>query len=280
MANNEIKLLENIELQFCYVENEVQFEEKLKNFLSPVLKTFASSHEIVRKKVMDNFMDSNYVKNFTIVYLKKAYCRLTEKNKITHLISLIKNIELKPVILKKRLFQIILELSQELNPKLVVDDLYSLYESSQKESLCQSQSLKSKIMEYLCKFKLAANTFPAMLHVSFDCLYSPETDINLQKQGEKFIHWITIMADTSRLEQIGKLLFFCLLKIIKKTRIENFDDLIKEQEINKFNQLNQLDEWINEENIQEIENILEENVNKVRIFEENFLIISNLTNAF
>ncbi|KAF0545518.1 hypothetical protein F8M41_002229 [Gigaspora margarita] len=175
MANNEIKLLENLELQFCYVENEVQFEEKLKNFLSPVLKTFANSHEIVRKK-----------------------------NKITHLISLIKNIELKPVILKKRLFQIILELSQELNPKLV--DL---------------EILETKSF-YYGPFDLSAH--------------------NTEEDNE-------------------------YLKVI----------IIK---FHEFNQLNQLDEWINEENIQEIENILEENVNKVRIFEENFLIISNLTNAF
>ncbi|CAG8584926.1 16788_t:CDS:2, partial [Gigaspora margarita] len=74
------KLLENIEFQFVLAENEVQFEEKLKNFLSHVLKQLASPHEIVRKK-----------------------------DKITHLLSLIKNIELKSHNLKNNLFQITLE---------------------------------------------------------------------------------------------------------------------------------------------------------------------------
>jgi proteasome component ECM29 len=37
-----------------------------------------------------------------------------------------------------------------------------------------SQSLRYKIMGYLCKSRLAANTFPAMIQVSFDCLYGEE----------------------------------------------------------------------------------------------------------
>ncbi|CAG8746752.1 9223_t:CDS:2, partial [Racocetra persica] len=99
-------LLEKIEFQFGFAENNDQFEEKLKIFLSPVLKKLASPHENVRKKVIDifnhinkrmtktvnlpwnslaeivcseNFMDSTLVKNFTIMYLRKAYDRLTEK---------------------------------------------------------------------------------------------------------------------------------------------------------------------------------------------------------
>jgi hypothetical protein len=34
-----------------------------------------------------------------------------------------------------------------------------------------SQTLRYKIMGYLCKSRLAANTFPAMIQVFFDCLY-------------------------------------------------------------------------------------------------------------
>ncbi|KAF0342510.1 ARM repeat-containing protein [Gigaspora margarita] len=292
MTNNEIKLLEKIEFHLGFAENEVQFEEKLQIVLSTVLEKLASSHEIVQRKAISilnhiskrmsktvklpwdslvelvfsvNFMNSAFVKNFTMMYLKKAYESLTEK---------------------------------------VVDGLYSLYECSrllscQQELLFQSQSLKAKIMDYLCKSKLAANTFPAMLHVSFDCLYSPKTDENLQKQGVRFIQWITRMVDNSRLKLIGNALLFGLLKIIKETGTENLDNLTREQEIKtlqfkpfygpldlsihspkednenlkvitikfqEFNQLNQLDQWINEANIQEMEKILEENTNKVRIF--------------
>ncbi|CAG8752871.1 16736_t:CDS:2 [Gigaspora margarita] len=128
-------------------------------------------------------------------------------------------------------------------------------------------------MDYLCKSKLA-NTFPAMLHVSFDCLYSPKTDENLQKQVVKFIQWITMMVDTLVLKLIGKILLFGLLKIIKETENENLDLSIHSPEednenlkvviikFQEFNQLNQLDQWINEENIQEMEKILEENTDK------------------
>ncbi|RIB13607.1 hypothetical protein C2G38_2097952, partial [Gigaspora rosea] len=88
-------------------------------------------------------------------------------------------------------------------------------------------------MYYLCKSKLAANIFPEMLHVSFDCLFSSKTDINLQKQGTKLIHWITRMADISRLELIRRVLLFGLFKIIKDTKIEKFKNLMTEQEINQ-----------------------------------------------
>ncbi|CAG8560528.1 38002_t:CDS:2, partial [Gigaspora margarita] len=325
-------LLEKIELQFCLAENEVQFEEKLKIFLGPVLKKLASPHEIVRKKVIeilnhikkrmtntvkfpwnslieivhsDNFINSTLVKNFIIVYLKTAYDHLTEKDKITYLSPLIKNIELKPLNQKEFLFQIILELLPKLSLKFsdletkeVVDSLYSLYEGGQKESLHQSQSLKSKVMHYLCKSKLAANIFPEMLHVSFDCLFSPKTEIKLQKQGTEFIQWIIRMVDTSRLELIGRVLLFSLLNIIKETKIEKFNNLMSKQDINQtflfrpfyssldlsihnpeedneilkeivikfqeINQLDQFDQWTNEENVQAIINILEENIDEVR----------------
>ncbi|KAF0459895.1 ARM repeat-containing protein [Gigaspora margarita] len=269
-TNNEIKLLEKIEFHLGFAENEVQFEAKLKIVLGPVIEKLASSHEVVQRKAINilnhinkrmsetvkipwdslvelvfstKFMNSVFVKNFTMMYFKKAHGSLTEKEKIAHLLPLIKNIELKPCNQNKFLFEIILEFLQKLSLKFedletkeVVDGLYSLYECSrllscQQELLFQSQSLKVKLMDYLCKSKLAANTFPAMLHVSFDCLYSPKTDENLQKQGVKFIQWITRMVDNSRLKLIGKVLLFGLLKIIKETGIENLDNLTREQEI-------------------------------------------------
>ncbi|KAF0546080.1 ARM repeat-containing protein [Gigaspora margarita] len=155
-------------------------------------------------------------------------------------------------------------------------------------------------MYYLRKSKLAANTFPSMLHVSFDCLYNPKTNINLQKQGTEFIYWITRMANSSISELIEEVLF-------KETRIENFDHLMREEEENQtlmfklcYNQLDlptqisekdnenlkgiiikfqefiqldrldQLGQWTNEENIQALINILEESTDKVRILVENF----------
>ncbi|RIB13602.1 proteasome stabiliser-domain-containing protein [Gigaspora rosea] len=305
MANNEIQLLEKIELQFCLAENEVQFEKKLEIFLSPVLKKLASPHEIVRKKVIeilnhikkritntvklpwnslieivysDNFMNSTLVKNFTIVYLKTAYDRLTEKFLQKSSLKL-SDLETKELYVNVR--QLIYRLT--------------LYNIGQKETLRQSQSLKSKIMYYLCKSKLAANIFPEMLHVSFDSLFSPKTEINLQKQGTEFIQWIARMVDTSRLELIGRVLLFGLLKIIKETKIEKFNNLMTEQEINQtllfspfygsldlpihnpeedeilkviiirfqeINQLDQFDQWTNEENVQAIINILEENIDE------------------
>ncbi|CAG8736516.1 2867_t:CDS:10, partial [Gigaspora margarita] len=321
-------LLEKIELQFCFAKNDIQFEEKLNSFLSTILKILANPQEAVRKKAInicnyiykrmtktvklpwnslvelvhsENFMNSVLFKNFTIIYLKKAYDCLNEKDKFMHLLPLIKNIELKPCKQKMLLSQLVLELSQKLSPnfadlekletKEVVDGLYSLYECSQEESLCQS--LKSKIMYYLRKSKLAA-----MLHVSFDCLYNPKTNINLQKQGTEFIYWITRMANSSISELIEEVLLVGLLKIIKETRIENFDNLMREEENQTFmfklfynqidlptqisekdnenlkgiiikfqefiqlDRLDQLGQWTNEENIQAIINILEESTDK------------------
>ncbi|CAG8514857.1 9981_t:CDS:10, partial [Dentiscutata heterogama] len=327
MAGNEIKLLEYIEFQFGFAENEVQFEEMLEKFLSLVLKKLASPYEIaidilnhINKRMTktvkfpwnslnelvcsENFMNSALVKNFTIIYLKKAYDRLTEKDKITYLVSLIKNIELKPPDQKGLLLKVIFELLKTLNLKFadleiqeVVDNLYNLYESgrllsNQKGTLYQSQSLKSKIMDYLCKSKLAANLFPEMLHVSLDCLYSPKTEEYLQKQGVNFIQWITRTVDISKLELIGKSLLFYLLKIIKETKIENYDNLMTKQEINKellfklvygpvdlsihnsednecsnviiiqFQEINQLDQFDHEKIMQEMLNILEETTDK------------------
>ncbi|CAG8615011.1 927_t:CDS:10 [Gigaspora margarita] len=362
MADNEIQ---KIEIQFCFAKNDTQFEEKLDCFLSTILKMLANPHEVERKKAInmcnhiskrmtktvklpwnslvelvhsENFMNSILFKNFTIMYLKKAYDCLTEKDKFMHLLTLIKNIELKPCKQKRLLSELVLELSQKLNPNFTdletletKEMVYTRYMnavdyyyvcnflnaarnigSSQKESLCQS--LKSKLMFYLLKPKLAANTFPSMIHVSFDCLYNPKTNINLQKQGTEFIYWITRMADSSILELVGEVLLFGLLKIIKEIRIEIFDNLMGEQEKNQtlmfklfygpldlptqnyekdnenlkvmiikfqeFNQLDRLDQlgqWTNEKNIHAIINILEESTDKVSY--SKFLSQSTINNS-
>ncbi|KAF0459893.1 ARM repeat-containing protein [Gigaspora margarita] len=225
-----------------------------------------------------NFMNSVLDKNFATMYLKKAYDGLTENLKF-------EDLETQEVHCILNCFSHLLTVARKTR---VANTFIG-------ELLFQSQSLKANIMDYLCKSKLAANTFPAMLHVSFDCLYSPETDENLQKQGVKFIQWITRMVDNSILKLIEKAFLFGLLKIIKETGTENLDNLTREQEIKtllfkifygpldlpihspekdndslkviiinfqEFNQLNQLDQWINEANIQEMEKILKENTNK------------------
>ncbi|CAG8816591.1 15900_t:CDS:2, partial [Gigaspora rosea] len=64
----------------------------------------------------------------------------------------------------------------------VVKRLYLLYQgtinqgaagSTQQKTMQQpaSPTLKLKIMGYICRSKLATNTFPSMLQVAFDCLY-------------------------------------------------------------------------------------------------------------
>ncbi|RIB23956.1 kinase-like domain-containing protein [Gigaspora rosea] len=198
MADNKIQLLE-IELQFCFAKNDTQFEEKLDSYLSTILKMLANPHEVERKK-----------------------------DKFTHLLPLIKNIELKPCKQKKLLSELVLELSQKLSHNFA----------------------------------------------------------NLEKLETK-------EADSSILELIGEVLLFSLLKIIKETRIENFDNLmgeqekcqtlmfkllygpldlptqnsekviiIKFQEFNQLNRLDQLGQWTNEESIQSIINILEDKTDK------------------
>ncbi|CAG8524233.1 10813_t:CDS:10, partial [Cetraspora pellucida] len=109
----------------------------------------------------------------------------------------------------------------------VVKRLYFLYQgtvnqgaavSTQQETLQQpaSPALKLKIMGYICRSKLATNTFPFMLQVAFDCLYGPKTNSKLQNQGMIFVQWIARMAETALLKQIAQVLLSGLLKIINE----------------------------------------------------------------
>ncbi|CAG8534937.1 9628_t:CDS:10 [Funneliformis mosseae] len=115
----------------------------------------------------------------------------------------------------------------DLENKIVVDGLYSLYQGSQTGTvnnldqqlrrLPASPSLKYKIMGYLCKSKLATNTFPALIQVSFDNLYGPSTNAKLQNQGMGFIQWVARMADTSILKPVAPVLLTGLLKLINES---------------------------------------------------------------
>ncbi|RIB22041.1 proteasome stabiliser-domain-containing protein [Gigaspora rosea] len=109
----------------------------------------------------------------------------------------------------------------------VVKRLYLLYQgtinqgaagSTQQKTMQQpaSPTLKLKIMGYICRSKLATNTFPSMLQVAFDCLYGPTTNSKLQNQGMLFVQWIARMADTALLKQIAQVLLSGLLKLINE----------------------------------------------------------------
>ncbi|GBC07937.1 hypothetical protein RclHR1_00780017 [Rhizophagus clarus] len=120
----------------------------------------------------------------------------------------------------------------DMEDKMVVDGLYSLYQGSNPGTVAKqgqqdtsrhpgSQTLRYKIMSYLCKSKLAANTFPAMIQVSFDCLYGPTTNVKSQNQGMWFVQWIARMGDSSRLKPVAPVLLSGLLKFINEHDKEN-----------------------------------------------------------
>ncbi|CAG8551871.1 6468_t:CDS:10 [Diversispora eburnea] len=171
-----------------------------------------------------------------------------------------------------------------LENKEVVDGLYFLHQGSNPSSETfrepASPTLKFKIMNYLCKSQLATNTFPAMLQVSFDCLY-----------GMSFVQWIARMADASKIRPITQVLLSGLLKYINEAisllaqkvpevfhkdlsilsrffsalSLENENIRISVQEalsnmieVYKLDMINN-----NPENIKIIESILEENIDKV-----------------
>ncbi|CAG8760942.1 15425_t:CDS:2, partial [Racocetra persica] len=146
MAEEEIELLEKVEFRLALAETDAQLEKILDAFLSPILLKLASSHEVVRTKVMsvlthinkrtrskndiklplnplldlvctDKVTQSAFVKNFAIIYLEMAYFRLIEEDKISNLPNLINNIASKPPALKQPLFHIILTVLQKFKPK-------------------------------------------------------------------------------------------------------------------------------------------------------------------
>ncbi|CAJ0635937.1 5501_t:CDS:10 [Entrophospora sp. SA101] len=142
----EIELLENVELRFALVDSDQQLEKLINLFLTPVLLKLQSPHEVVRTKVMsvlghinkriksksniklplntlinivctENVTNSNFVKNFAIMYLEMAYERITEEEQIDNLLSLIKNISSKPASQKQALIHIILPVLTKYKPK-------------------------------------------------------------------------------------------------------------------------------------------------------------------
>ncbi|CAJ0835750.1 10586_t:CDS:10 [Entrophospora sp. SA101] len=195
----------------------------------------------------------------------------------------------------------------DLESKKVVDGLFSLYQGSnlgkstntaQQDLIRQpaSATLKYKIMNHLCKSSLATNTFPAMLQVSFDCLYGPTTNSKLQNQGMYFVQWVARMADASKLRPIALVLLSGLLKFIKElddketlrgfayvavsllakrdlsilqsffaalsTESKNVKISVQEALSNMVEAFKDVETWADTDSIKMIEKILEENVEK------------------
>ncbi|KAI8088970.1 proteasome stabiliser-domain-containing protein [Halteromyces radiatus] len=124
MANNEIQLLENVELKLAMCSTDSQLEKTIGIFLPPVLLKLSSTNEQSRKKVMDilshinkriksndnvklpfdSLLDqfsnndvSNFVKNFTIIYLEMCVKRLTPEETAVHIPKFLQGISKRPV---------------------------------------------------------------------------------------------------------------------------------------------------------------------------------------
>ncbi|KAG0080886.1 hypothetical protein BGZ90_010926 [Linnemannia elongata] len=127
----------------------------------------------------------------------------------------------------------------DLEEKTVVDRLYQMYQGSnrgkpvpgQEDVFRQPSSnvVKLKIMSYLSKSKVATESFPSALQVSFDCLYGPKTNTKLVMAGMAFVQWIARMSTQAALAPIAPVLVSGLLKYTR----ENTDAVGMESEAAK-----------------------------------------------
>ncbi len=81
----------------------------------------------------------------------------------------------------------------------LVEILYSLYQGTTTLVKTSKKSpagltLKSKIVPFLLKSSKAANQFPSMLQVCFDCLYGETSNLKLRGLGIAFVQWIARMV--------------------------------------------------------------------------------------
>ncbi|XP_065156025.1 proteasome adapter and scaffold protein ECM29-like [Atheta coriaria] len=122
-ANDESVLLERVFLRVGTADTDEQFQNVLAKFLPPVLLKLASPHEGVRKKVMELLLHVNkrvksrsqvqlpveallqqyqdpattsFVINFTIIYLKLGFPRLTVDEQVALVPLLLNSLEGKP----------------------------------------------------------------------------------------------------------------------------------------------------------------------------------------
>ncbi|KAF9547279.1 hypothetical protein EC957_008628 [Mortierella hygrophila] len=114
----------------------------------------------------------------------------------------------------------------DLEEKSTIDRLYQMYQGSNKGKPVPGQEdvfrqpssnvVKLKIMSYLSKSKVATESFPSALQVSFDCLYGPKTNTKLVMAGMAFVQWIARMSSQTALAPIAPVLVSGLLKYTRE----------------------------------------------------------------
>jgi len=146
MAEKEIELLENVELRIALAKTNEQFEKCLNVFLCPVLLKLGSPHDNVRQKVMsicnhvskriksntdiklptDKLLElftsdnsSNFVSNFSLLFLEIAFNRSTEDEKVNLIPKLIQNITKRNTPQRIQIFQIFLKTIECFNKRQV-----------------------------------------------------------------------------------------------------------------------------------------------------------------
>ncbi|KAG0093814.1 hypothetical protein BGZ92_001559 [Podila epicladia] len=134
MADNDLKLLDNVELRFALADSDAQLEKTLNTFLCPVLLKLASPTEAVRSKVVGILTHVNkrvrpkpaiqlpvasllqqfttnpsvMVKNFTLIYIEMGFERIPLEEKTVALPQLIKGISKRPAAQQTTLIHLVL----------------------------------------------------------------------------------------------------------------------------------------------------------------------------
>ncbi|KAJ3123506.1 hypothetical protein HK098_001853 [Nowakowskiella sp. JEL0407] len=115
----------------------------------------------------------------------------------------------------------------------VVAKLYALYQGSthQGDKVTEENfvnpaniSLKVRIVPFLLKSVKAANYFPAMLQVSFDCINGDDATNKLRNLGMSLFQWIARMTETAKLTPISPVLLTGLIQFIEKEADEKGQD--------------------------------------------------------
>ncbi|KAF9401765.1 hypothetical protein BGX21_000669 [Mortierella sp. AD011] len=114
----------------------------------------------------------------------------------------------------------------DLEDKAVIDRLYQMYQGSNRgkpipgqEDVFRQQSsnvVKLRIMGYLSKSKIASESFPSALQISFDCLYGPNTNTKLVMAGMAFVQWVARMSSQAAIAPIAPVLVSGLLKYTRE----------------------------------------------------------------
>lgn len=106
-----------------------------------------------------------------------------------------------------------------------VAKLYQLYQGTQMQNSDESRTpasakLKQTILETLAKSKMAVNTFPQMVQVSFDALYGTfilikgNTNSKLRQAGMSFVQAIFRMGTDEKIIPVAPVFLSGLLKVI------------------------------------------------------------------